>query len=93
MQDSARKDTVHLELTLVRGVKGNRKTLHPYISSERLSKKNGGPLLNGVGDLVTAETSKAEALIAFFASVSPRRSSRPLCLEKRLKGEENNQQW
>ena len=37
-----------------------------------------GSLLNGVGDLVTADVGKAEALYAFFASVFTTKSSKLL---------------
>lgn len=49
-----------------------------------------GLLLDGVNDLVTADMGVAEVLNAFLFSPSPRRSTRPLCLEKLFK-EENCQ--
>ncbi|KAK4831429.1 hypothetical protein QYF61_017560, partial [Mycteria americana] len=82
----ARKKKAHLELTLARGIKDNKKSLYPYISSKRLNKENGVPLLNGVSDLVTAEAGKAEALIAFFASVFIKKVFQVSMLRERVEG-------
>lgn len=88
MQGSARKEKAHLELTLARGVKGNKKSLYPYISSKRLNKENGGPLLNGARDLATAETGKTGALIAFFASVFTKKVFQASMLREGVEGGE-----
>lgn len=73
-------------MTLARCIKGNKKSLYPYISRKWLNKENGGPLLNGAGDLVTAETGKAEALITFFASVFTKKVFQASVLREMLKG-------
>lgn len=49
--------------------KDKKKSFYCYINSKRLNKENVGQLLNGVGDLVTTETDKAEVLNVFFAFV------------------------
>lgn len=43
------------------------------------------PLLDGVGDLVVADTDEAEALRTFLAPVLPTRWPGPLCIGKGLK--------
>lgn len=51
--------------------KDNKKSFSSYINSRRLNKENLGQLLNGVGDLVTTETDKADIPNVFFAFVFP----------------------
>lgn len=68
-KDDFRKTKTHLETTFTRDIKGKKRTFHCYIGSKRLNKENVGFLLNGVGDFVTADTNRAEVLIALFASV------------------------
>ncbi|GAB0204007.1 hypothetical protein GRJ2_002866300 [Grus japonensis] len=66
-RDVVRK--AHLELTLERDIKGNKKGFYTYISSKRKMRENVGLLLNGAGDLVTQDMEKTEVLNAAFASV------------------------
>lgn len=49
-----------------------------------LNKDNVGSLLNGVGDLVTADTDKAEILHAFFSPVSTNKVSQASLLSERV---------
>lgn len=53
-RDGAKNDKAHLELTLARAVKGNMKSIYPYISSKRRNKENKDLLPDGEGGLVTA---------------------------------------
>jgi len=55
-----RKAKVHLELSLVRDVKGGIKGFYQYISSKRKQRENMDLLLNGAGGLVTKDTEKAK---------------------------------
>ena len=50
-------------------------------------------LLDGVGDLVTADTDEAEALHAALLLFLPVRCRGPLCIVKGFKEEKNYQQW
>ncbi|PKU35582.1 glycerol kinase [Limosa lapponica baueri] len=68
-RDATRKAKAHLELNLQRDVKDNEKGFFKCNSSKRKTRENVGPLLNGVGALVTEDTEKAELLNAAFASV------------------------
>jgi len=68
-REETRKPKVHLELNLARDKKGNKKGFFNYISSKRKTRENMGPLLKGVGALVTEDTEMADLLNAFFASV------------------------
>lgn len=45
-------------MKLAKDVKGNKRKFYHYISSRRRNKENTGPLLNGVGYLVTVDTEK-----------------------------------
>jgi len=65
-----RKAKVHLELTLAKDVRDNKKDFLKYISSKWKTRENTGLLLNEVGTLVMEDTEKAELLNALFASVS-----------------------
>jgi len=64
-----RKEKVHLELNLARGIKDKKKGFFKYISSKWKTRDNVRPLLNEVGVLVTEDAEKAELLNAFFTSV------------------------
>jgi len=68
-RDAMRKAKVHLELSLGRNVKNNKKSFFKYIGSKRKTRENVGRLLKEVGALVTEDAEKAETLNAFFASV------------------------
>jgi len=68
-RDATRKAKAHLELSLARDVKDNKKSFFKYINSKRKTRENVGLLLNEVGVLVTEDAEKAELLNAFFASV------------------------
>jgi len=68
-RDATRKAKAHLELSLARDVKNNKKGFFKYISSKRKSRDNVGPLLNEAGVLVMEDAEKAELLNAFLASV------------------------
>lgn len=69
-------------------VKDNKKSFYHYISSRRLNKENMGPLLNGVGYLVTVDTEKAEVHSAFFASAFTYKVSWASGLKSRVQGGE-----
>uniref|UniRef100_A0A8B9PGQ4 Reverse transcriptase domain-containing protein n=1 Tax=Apteryx owenii TaxID=8824 RepID=A0A8B9PGQ4_APTOW len=86
-RDVTRKAKARLELNLARDVKDNKKGFFKYISSKRKTRENVGPLLNGVGALVTKDAEKAELLNAFFASVFTGQASpqEPQTLEAREK--------
>ena len=58
-----------MKLKLAKEVKENKKGFIKYVSRERKTRENVGPLLNEVGALVTGDAEKAEILNAFFASV------------------------
>lgn len=76
-----RKSKAHLELNLLRKVKGNRKDFYRCISSNTQTGKNPMDLLmDGAGNLVTKGTGKAEVLSAFLSLVftSNPASQRPL---------------
>jgi len=62
------KAKFHLELNLVRDVKGGKKSFCRCISSKRKTGKNVRLLLNGVENLVTKDTEQAEVLSVFFPS-------------------------
>jgi len=64
-----------LKLKLAKEVKENKKGFIKYVSSERKTRENVGPLLNEVGALVTGDAEKAEILNAFFASVCNAKTS------------------
>lgn len=51
------------------GFRGNKSSFYLYINSKRLSKENEHLLMNGVGNLVIADTDKAEVLTAAFVLV------------------------
>ena len=68
-REAMTKDKAHLELSLARDVKDNKKGFFEYIISKRKTRENVGPLTKEVGALVTGHTEKAELLNAFFASV------------------------
>lgn len=70
-----RKAKAHLELNLLRDRRGNKKGFYCYIISKRTTRENVGLLRNGNGDLVRKDTRKAEALNAFFTSVSTAKTS------------------
>ena len=50
-------------------MKGNERCFCKCTGSKRKAKKNAGPLLSGVGDLMTKGTQMAEVLNAFLISV------------------------
>lgn len=53
----------------------------------RLNKKNAGLLLNGDGDLVTADADEAEGLNAFFAFIFTEKLAGTLpCVRERVQG-------
>lgn len=66
---SVRKAKTHLEYSLVRGVKANKKGFCRHISIKRKSRENVGVLLNRVEELVTKDIEKSKLLSAFFTSV------------------------
>ncbi|XP_040400941.1 uncharacterized protein LOC121063970 [Cygnus olor] len=68
-RDATRKAKAHLELSLARDFKDNKKGFFKYISRKRKTRGNVGPLLKEAGALVTKVTENAELLNAFFASV------------------------
>jgi len=60
----------HLELNLVRDVKGNKKGFFKYIGDKRKAREKVSLLLNGAGVPVTQDKEKA-----FFASVFSSKAS------------------
>ena len=68
-QGSGEESQALIELNLARGVKGNKKSFHGYISDKRKTRENVFPLQKETGDLVTCDMEKAEVLNDFFASV------------------------
>lgn len=72
-----RKAKSYLELNMARHVKGNNKGFFKYINSQRKTRKNVGPLLNGVGLPVMKDTKKKVneyLLFIFVAKASPQES-------------------
>ncbi|GAB0192671.1 hypothetical protein GRJ2_001732400 [Grus japonensis] len=65
-RDQVRKAKALIELNLARDVKGNKKRFYRYVSDKRKMRKNGGPLQNDTGDLVTRAMEKAKLLNDFF---------------------------
>ena len=88
-RDGVRKAKAQLELILARDTKGNKESYH-YINSKKQNRENVGPLLNEVGDLVTADTDTAEVLNVIFASGFTNKVPQA-SLETEFK--ENSQQW
>lgn len=68
LRDGFRKAKALLELRFARGVKVN-KSFYTYIGSKRLNKGNVSALRNGLDDLMTADTDKAEQLSAYLVAV------------------------
>lgn len=66
---SMRKSKVQLELKLAEDIRVNMNSFHCYIRSKRIHKENVGLAVNGVGELMTVDTNKAEVLSAFFTSL------------------------
>lgn len=54
--NGVRKARAQLELRLARSVKGSKKSFYHDINHKRLSEESVGVLLNGAGNLVTAES-------------------------------------
>ena len=52
-REAMTKDKAHLELSLARDVKDNKKGFCKYISSKQKTRDDVGPLLNEVGAVVT----------------------------------------
>ena len=88
-RDVVRRAKAHLELNLERDVKSNNKGFYTYISSKEKMRENVGPLLHGVGDLVTKDMEKAEVLHAFFASVV----NGEICLQECQRPENSRKVW
>ncbi|KAJ7423510.1 rna-directed dna polymerase from mobile element jockey-like [Willisornis vidua] len=63
------KAKVHLELTLSKVIKDNKKAFYKYISSRRNIRENMVLLLNQMTVMVMGDTEKMDLLNAFFASV------------------------
>lgn len=59
----------HLELSLAKCVKDDRKSFFKCINNKEKMKSSGNPLINGEGTLVTEDTEKTGLLNAFFALV------------------------
>lgn len=83
-RDNARKAKAQLLLRLARDIKGKRKNIYCCIPTKRLDKEKVGSVLSKIGDLVVADTDKAEVLIIFFASVFPCLFSPPTVLSERI---------
>jgi len=52
-RDEVRKAKALIELNLARDIKGNKKRLCRYVSDERKTRENVGPLWKDTGDLVS----------------------------------------
>lgn len=61
-----RKEKAHLELKLVREIKGNLIGFCRLFSSKRKTRENMSPQLNGEGDLLTKDAEKDTVFCAFF---------------------------
>lgn len=60
------KAKTQIELNLVRDIKGNKMDFYKYVSDERKSRENVGPLMKEMENLVTQDIEKAEILSDFF---------------------------
>lgn len=58
--DVTKKAKAHLELSLARDMKDNKKGFYKYISSKRKIWENVGLLLNQIHVLVAGDTEKAQ---------------------------------
>lgn len=67
--DGLRKAETQLKPRRSRDAKGNKKSFYNHIGNTSLKKESVSLLLNGVWDLVTVHTGKAEVLSVAFASV------------------------
>lgn len=67
--DGLRKARTQLKPRCSRDAKGCKKRFYNHIGNKRLKKESASLLLNGVWDLVTVHTGKAEGLSVAFASV------------------------
>lgn len=67
-------------------IKDNMKNFKHPINSKMLNKKYIGLLLNGAGDLATADVDKAEVPNAFFASVFTSQVSLSSVFSERVQG-------
>lgn len=74
-RDATRKAAVHLELSLARDIKNNKKGFSKYMSSKRKIRGNVGLLLNPVDVLGMEDTENMKLLSTFFASVFTAESS------------------
>lgn len=70
-----RKAKAHLDLKLVREVKGNLKGFCRLFSRKRKTRENMIPLLNGEGDLLTKNAEKDTVLCDFFTLIFVRKVS------------------
>jgi len=86
--DGVRKAKTQMELRLSRDVTGNKVSFCLCINHKRLSKEKVGLFLNGVSDLVTADTGVAEALSAAFSSVFIKKVSQATVLRGVVQGGE-----
>jgi len=68
-REQVRKAKALTELNLVRDVKGNKEAFYRYVSDEKKTRENVGPLRKEAGDLATWDVEKAEVFSDFFASV------------------------
>jgi len=62
------------------------------MSSKRLNKANKDPLLEGLGDLVTADPAEGSSMLC-LPQPSETRTLRHLCLLKGFKKGKTHQQW
>lgn len=67
-QKLLRKSQSHLELTLARNIKSNKKSFHKYLRGKKKTIENVGLMLKGTGVLVMQDMDKAEVLNVFFTS-------------------------
>lgn len=64
-----RKSKVHLELNLLRYVRGIKKDFYRYLGSKRKTRENVGWLLYSPGNLVIKNVEKAKVASAFFSYI------------------------
>lgn len=64
-----RKSKVHLELNLLRYVRGIKKGFYRYLGSKRKTRENVGWLLYSPGNLVIKNVEKAKVASAFFSYI------------------------
>ena len=68
-REKIRKAKAQTELSLMAGVKENKKLFCKYMNSKRRTKDNLHSLLDAAGNMTTEDKEKAEAFSAIFTSI------------------------